>query len=186
MGRPAAAGAGQPGRRAQARVRDHAGHRGHDGGAAVGRHAVRGDLEAGVARPDRAAGVRRPAASVPAHGRGSARAGGAVRADAAGRLRRAAAAAGPLRLGRRVNAPEGPQKRGAGVLVRAALGLYPPAWRARYGVEVLALLDDSGDGARAAASLAWHAVPAWVCPPRQLHDGPARIRSSLATTGIAW
>jgi hypothetical protein len=85
-----------------------------------------------------------------------------------------------------VNAAEGPQKRGAGVLVLAALGLYPPAWRARYGVEVRALLDDSGDGARAAASLAWHAVPAWVCPPRQLHDGPARIRSSLATTGIAW
>lgn len=85
-----------------------------------------------------------------------------------------------------MSAPEGPQKRGVGVLVRAALGLYPPAWRARYGVEVRALLDDSGGGARAAAGLAWHAVPAWVCPPRQLHDGPARIRSSLATTGIAW
>jgi MFS family permease len=85
-----------------------------------------------------------------------------------------------------VSAPEGPQKRGAGVLVRAALGLYPPAWRARYGAEVLALLDDTGGGAPAAASLAWHAVPVWVCPPRQLHDGSARIRSSIATTGIAW
>ena len=72
------------------------------------------------------------------------------------------------------------------VLVRAALTLYPPAWRARYGDEVRALLDDSGGGARAAASLAWHAIPAWVSPPRQLHDGSARMRSSLATTGVAW
>ena len=85
-----------------------------------------------------------------------------------------------------MSAPEGPRKRGAGVLTGAALTLYPPAWRARYGVEVRALLDDSGGGALAAASLAWHAVPAWVWPPRQLHDQPARIRSSLATTGIAW
>jgi hypothetical protein len=85
-----------------------------------------------------------------------------------------------------VSGPEGPGKRGAGLLVRAALSLYPPAWRARYGVEVRALLDDSDGGARAAASLAWHAVPAWVLPPRQLHDGPGRMRSSLATTGVAW
>jgi hypothetical protein len=86
-----------------------------------------------------------------------------------------------------MSAPEGPRESGEeGVLVRAALSLYPPAWRARYGPEVRALLDDSGGGARAAASLAWHAVPAWVWPPRQLHDKPARIRSSLATTGIAW
>ena len=72
------------------------------------------------------------------------------------------------------------------MLVRAALSLYPPAWRARYGAEVRALLDDSGGGARAAAGLAWHAVPAWVWPPRQLHDEPGRMRSSLATTGVAW
>jgi hypothetical protein len=85
-----------------------------------------------------------------------------------------------------VSAPERPRERGAGVLVRAALGLYPPAWRARYGAEVRALLDDTGGGAPAAASLAWHAVPAWVCPPRQLHDGSGRMRSSLATTGVAW
>ena len=85
-----------------------------------------------------------------------------------------------------MSAPEGLRKRGDGVPIRAALALYPPAWRARYGAEVRALLDDSGGGALAAATLAWHAVPAWVCPPRQLHDKPARIRSSLATTGIAW
>ena len=78
------------------------------------------------------------------------------------------------------------QAGGAPVLARAALGLYPPAWRARYSDEVLALLEDSGAGAAAAAGLAWHAVPAWVCPPRHLHDGRERMRASLATAGMAW
>ena len=84
-----------------------------------------------------------------------------------------------------MSAPEPPRKNGRGILVRAALGLYPPAWRARYGDEVRALLDDSGGGTRAAASLAWHAAPAWAWPPRHLQDGSGRMRSSLATTGIA-
>jgi hypothetical protein len=74
----------------------------------------------------------------------------------------------------------------AHVLARAALGLYPPAWRARYGDEVRALLEDSEAGVRATASLAWHAVPAWACPPRHLHDRLGRLRASLATVGIAW
>ena len=43
-----------------------------------------------------------------------------------------------------------------------------------------------GVGARAAASLAWHAVPAWAWPARQLHDRPGRMRASLATAGMAW
>jgi hypothetical protein len=85
-----------------------------------------------------------------------------------------------------VSAPQPPRKSGEGVLVRAALSLYPPAWRARYGAEVRALLEDSGGDARAAASLAWHAVPAWAWQPRHLHDGSERKRSSLATAGIAW
>jgi hypothetical protein len=76
--------------------------------------------------------------------------------------------------------------RGAGVLAGAALGLYPPAWRARYEDEVRALLEDSGAGLLAAASLAWHAVPAWAYPPRQLHDRPGRMRASLATVLMAW
>lgn len=76
--------------------------------------------------------------------------------------------------------------RGADVLARVALGLYPPAWRARYGDEVVALLEDSGVGVRATASLAWHAVPAWVWPARHLFDRPARMRASLATAGMAW
>ena len=66
-------------------------------------------------------------------------------------------------------------------LARAALRLYPPAWRARYGDEVLALLDDTGGGLAAALGVAWRAVPAWIWPPRQLHDREARMRASLGT-----
>ncbi len=36
------------------------------------------------------------------------------------------------------------------------------------------------------ASLAWRAVPAWIWPPRQLHDRPARMRASVVTTLTAW
>jgi hypothetical protein len=66
-------------------------------------------------------------------------------------------------------------------LARAVLGLYPPSWRARYGGEVCALIEQAGSGYRTMLSLAWHALPAWICPPRQLHDKPARMRASLAT-----
>jgi hypothetical protein len=66
-------------------------------------------------------------------------------------------------------------------LARAALRLYPPAWRARYESEVLALLDDTGGGLAAALGLAWRALPAWIWPPRQLHDRDARMRASLGT-----
>ena len=85
-----------------------------------------------------------------------------------------------------MSGPQAPQTRGAGLLARASLGLYPPAWRARYGDEVRALLEDSGAGLRAAASLAWHAVPVWVCPPRHLYDRPERMRASLGTVLAAW
>jgi len=71
-------------------------------------------------------------------------------------------------------------------LAQAALALYPPSWRARYGDEVLALLEESGGGPAAVASLAWRALPAWFCPPRHLHDRPARMRASLATALMSW
>ena len=77
-----------------------------------------------------------------------------------------------------------PTSPGSTLLVRAALALYPPSWRARYEDEVRVLLDDSGGGLAAAASVAWRAGPAWICPP--LHDRPARMRSSLATALMAW
>ncbi len=69
---------------------------------------------------------------------------------------------------------------------RAALALYPAAWRARYGDEVRALLDDSGTDLRTIASLAWQAIPAWIRPARQLYDRPARMRASIATVLLAW
>jgi hypothetical protein len=74
----------------------------------------------------------------------------------------------------------------AALLSRAALALYPPAWRARYGDEVRALLDDSGGGLRAIASVAWRVMPAWIWPPRHLYDRAARMRASLATVLVAW
>ena len=51
---------------------------------------------------------------------------------------------------------------------------------------MLALLDDSGGRLGAVASVAWRALPAWLCPPRHLHDRPARMRSSLATALMSW
>src|SRR5450432_1578761 len=74
----------------------------------------------------------------------------------------------------------------AGPLARAALALYPPAWRARYGEEILTLLADSGGGLGAVTGLAWRALPAWVWPPGHLHDRYARMRASLATVLVAW
>ena len=77
------------------------------------------------------------------------------------------------------------------LLARAALALYPPSWRARYGDEVRALLDESGldesgGGLRDVASVAWRALPAWIWPPAHLYDRPARMRASLSTGLMAW
>ena len=83
-------------------------------------------------------------------------------------------------------APPGATPPRATLLTRAALALYPPSWRARYGDEVRALLDDSGGGLAAEVSVAWRAGPAWVWPPRHLHDRPGRMRASLATALMAW
>jgi uncharacterized membrane protein YozB (DUF420 family) len=71
-------------------------------------------------------------------------------------------------------------------LAGAALALYPPSWRARYGDEVQALLDESGADLPTAASLAGRALPAWIWPVRQVHDRPARMRASLSTVLLAW
>jgi hypothetical protein len=74
---------------------------------------------------------------------------------------------------------------GRSALARAALLLYPPAWRARYGAEVTSLIEESGGGIAAAASLAWRALPAWIWPPRHLHDRDSRMRASLGTVLVA-
>ncbi len=71
-------------------------------------------------------------------------------------------------------------------LARAAMLLYPPAWRARYGDEIAILLDDSGGGLGAVLSLTWHALPAWIWPPEHLHDRDGRMRASIGTVLLAW
>ena len=71
-------------------------------------------------------------------------------------------------------------------LARFVLALYPPSWRDRYGEEVRVLLDDSGAGPAAIASLAWRALPAWIRRPAQQDDRPARMRSHLSTALMAW
>jgi hypothetical protein len=72
------------------------------------------------------------------------------------------------------------------LLARAALALYPAAWQARYGEEVLGLLDDSGGGLGGIVSIAWQALPMWICPPRHLYDADARMRASISTVLAAW
>jgi hypothetical protein len=79
-----------------------------------------------------------------------------------------------------------PGPTGPGLLTSLALLLYPPAWRERYGDEVLALLEDTGSGVAAAASLAVRAASAWVSPHRHLHDREARMRASVGTVLLAW
>jgi hypothetical protein len=71
-------------------------------------------------------------------------------------------------------------------LARAALGLYPRAWRDRYGAELQALLDDSQAGLLAIASVAWRALPAWVWPPSQQRDPQARMHATLRTVLPVW
>jgi hypothetical protein len=74
----------------------------------------------------------------------------------------------------------------AAAVAGGSLRLYPAAWRARYGDEVGALLEDSGADLRTIASLTWQAVLTRIWPPRHLYDPPARMRASLATVAVAW
>src|ERR1700733_14496135 len=197
LGRSAAAGAGQPGRRAQARLRHHPGRGADHGGAAQRRHPLRGDRPAGSARVHRAAASGGPAPAVPHHRGRSQGTGPAVRADEPGRLPGHPTAPRQPRLGRRMRDPgkrtpdmripgtRNPDKRKARA-ARLVLALYPPSWRARYADEVHALLQEGGGGLRDVASLAWRALPAWIWPPAPLHDRPARLRASLSTGLLAW
>ena len=79
------------------------------------------------------------------------------------------------------NLPERPAGRASSFLRTTVLRLYPPAWRHRYRDEVLQLLEDTGAGPVALLTLAWRALPAWLFPPRHLHDRDARVRASLGT-----
>src|SRR5580692_9278945 len=180
LGRSAAPGAGQPGGRAQARLRDYPRCCRDHGRAADRRHALRRDRAPGGRRADRAARLDRPAPPVPDHRGRARRPGRADGPDGPDRVTRSGPPGYRLWLGRRVSRP------GPGLLTGLALMLYPPAWRDRYADEVRALLEDSGAGAAAAASLAVRAVPAWVSPHRHLHDREARMRASVGTVLVAW
>ena len=72
------------------------------------------------------------------------------------------------------------------LLTRAALGLYPPAWRDRYGDEIQVLLADCDGGPAAALGVALRALPMWIWPPRHLYDADARMRGSVASVLAAW
>lgn len=87
-----------------------------------------------------------------------------------------------------MNVPDGRASR------RRALGhllarLYPHAWRARYGEELAALIDDDPPGVRGAATLLAGACGAHLRPPPQLAAStPAsvRMRTSIAAVFICW
>jgi hypothetical protein len=64
--------------------------------------------------------------------------------------------------------------------------LYPPSWRARYGEEFRALLDDTGAGLRQIADVVPAAAAAWIRPPRHLHDREARLRTTVTVVLNAW
>src|ERR1035437_2461324 len=183
MGRSAATRAGQPGRRAQTRLRHHAGRGADHGRTAKRGDPLRGDRASRGSRPDRAARIRRPSSALSDHGGRRRGSGPAIRADEQGRLAGQGAAEHQPGQGRSLRPPA--QVPSATLLCRTALAVYPPSWRARYADEVRALLDDSAASPAAIASLAWRALPAWLWPSRALHDGPARMRASLATVLMA-
>ncbi len=72
-------------------------------------------------------------------------------------------------------------------LSRLALRAYPPSFRARYGAEMAALVQDLPGSRRLTADLWSGAAKAWLRPS---FTGPAavrhRLQASAATTWVAW
>ena len=64
---------------------------------------------------------------------------------------------------------------------RRLVGLYPAAWRQRYGEEFLALLEDQPPGAIEVIDVAWGAIDAHLFP--QAPEGRFRMFTRLA--GVA-
>src|ERR1017187_6586237 len=178
MGRSAATRAGQPGRRAQTRLRHHAGRGADHGRTAQRGDPLRGDRASRGSRPDRAARIRRPPSALSDHGGRRRGSGPAIRADEQGRLAGQGAAEYQPGLGRSMRPPAPVPS--ATLLCRAALAAYPPSWRARYADEVRALLDDSGASPAAVARLARRAGPSGALCRR-----PSRMRASLAAVLMA-
>jgi hypothetical protein len=69
-------------------------------------------------------------------------------------------------------------------LANLALRAYPPSFRARYGQELAALVEDLADTPKATADLYLGAVRAWIWPP--LPNPARRLQATTATTWVAW
>ena len=68
-----------------------------------------------------------------------------------------------------------------------ALRAYPPSFRARYGAEMAALVQDVGPSRRTAADLWRGAARAWLRPSFSGADARRqRLQASVATTWVAW
>lgn len=65
-----------------------------------------------------------------------------------------------------------------------AVRAYPPSFRARYGPELAALVEDLPSSPRTTADLLMGAVRVWVRPP--LPTRQRRLQATTATTWVAW
>ena len=77
------------------------------------------------------------------------------------------------------NPPSAP--RGAAALARMALRLYPSSWRARYGDEVIAVIEDTGAGPARCGQPGLAVSSRLDLAARHLHDRESRMRASLGT-----
>jgi hypothetical protein len=80
-------------------------------------------------------------------------------------------------------------RRGRTWLGTLMLALYPEPWRARYGDEVAALLDDDPPGAGGLASMIFGAADAHLRPQRSWRDGlapAAAMRLSVGGLFVCW
>lgn len=72
-------------------------------------------------------------------------------------------------------------------LARLAVRVYPPSFRARYGAELSALMEDLPASGRTTADLWLGAMRAWVRPAFGGPDGrQRRLQASVTTTWVAW
>ncbi|HEV7167889.1 MAG TPA: hypothetical protein VGN49_07970 [Micrococcaceae bacterium] len=72
-------------------------------------------------------------------------------------------------------------------LARLGLRVYPPSFRARYGAELSALVEELPSSGRTTADLWLGAVRAWVRPVFGGAEGRRRrLQASVTTTWVAW
>lgn len=72
-------------------------------------------------------------------------------------------------------------------LARIALRAYPPSFRARYGPELAALIEDTGSSPRITLDLLMGAIRAWLQPALAGGEGlRLRLQASVSTTWVAW